>query len=187
MTLLVLGLVLWTAAHLLKPAAPAARASLAASLGAGPARGIAAGVIGLGLILMIVGYRGAPVVPVYDPPAWGQHLNNVAMLAAVGLMGVGRSKGRLRAWLRHPMLTGVLVWALAHLLVNGDAASLVLFGWLGAWAVVSMLLINRRDPVWVRPAPGTAAGDLRLVLIALVLYALIAAVHTWLGYYPFPR
>jgi uncharacterized membrane protein len=175
MTLLVPGLILWTAAHLLKPAAPEARASLAASLGAGPARGI------------VAGYRGAPVVPVYDPPAWGLHLNNLAMLAAVGLMGVGRSKGRLRSWLRHPMLTGVLVWALAHLLVNGDVASLVLFGWLGAWAVVSMLLINRNQPVWVRPEPGTAAGDLRLVLIALVLYALIAAVHTWLGYYPFPR
>ena len=38
-----------------------------------------------------------------------------------------------RGWLRHPMLTGVVVWAVAHLLVNGDAASLVLFGW--PWAL----------------------------------------------------
>ena len=57
------------------------------------------------------------------------------MLVAVALIGAGHSKGRARGWLRHPMLTGVVVWAVAHLLVNGDVASLVLFGWLGLWAV----------------------------------------------------
>ena len=64
-------------------------------------------------------------MPVYDPPAWGIHVNNLADVRAPSLlMGAGRSKGRARAWLRHPMLTGVVVWALAHLLVNGDVASL---------------------------------------------------------------
>ena len=50
-------------------------------------------------------------------------------------MGAGQSKGHARALLRHPMLTGVLVWALAHLLVNGDEASLILFGWMAVWAL----------------------------------------------------
>jgi uncharacterized membrane protein len=85
------------------------------------------------------------------------------------------------------MLTGVIVWAVAHLLVNGDVASLVLFGWLGAWAVANMMLINSREPAWVRPEPGPLSGDIRLAAIALVVFALLAAVHTWLGYYPFPR
>ena len=93
-------------------------------------------------------------MPVYDPPAWGIHLNNLAMFFAVALMGAGQSKGHARAWLRHPMLTGVLVWAFAHLLVNGDAASLILFGWMAVWALASMALINAREPAWVRPAPG---------------------------------
>jgi uncharacterized membrane protein len=187
MILLVLGLILWTVAHMLKRAAPAARGGLAAAVGEGPSKGIMAAAILAGLILMIVGYRGAAFVPVYDPPSWGIHVNNLAMLAAVALMGAGRSKGRARSWLRHPMLTGVIVWAVAHLLVNGDVASLVLFGWLGAWAVANMLLINSREPVWVRPEPGPLSGDIRLAAIALVGFALLAAVHTWLGYYPFPR
>lgn len=187
MTLLVIGLIVWTVAHMLKRAAPAARGGLTAVVGAGPSKGIMAAAIVVGVILMIVGYRAAAFVPVYDPPAWGIHVNNLAMLFAVGLMGAGQSKGRARAWLRHPMLTGVIVWALAHLLVNGDVASLVLFGWLGAWAVASILLINSREPGWVRPAPGPVSGDIRLVLITLVIYGLIAAVHTWLGYFPFPR
>jgi uncharacterized membrane protein len=187
MTLLVLGLVLWTAAHLFKRLAPGARASLDRAVGDGPAKGAIALVILAGVVLMVIGYRAAPVAPVYAPPAWGIHVNNLAMFAAVLLMGAGRSKSRARAWLRNPMLTGVAVWALAHLLVNGDVASLVLFGWLGLWAVGSIALIDAQDPAWTRPEPGTTAGDIRLVVIAAVIYAVIAAIHAWLGYWPFPQ
>lgn len=186
MTLLVLGLLVWTAAHLLGRALPEARASLVRAVGAGPSRGIMALCIGAGLVLIVVGYRRAPFVGIYDPPSWGIHVNNLMMLGAVALMGAGRSRGRARSWLRHPMLTGVTVWAVAHLLVNGDAASLLMFGWLGLWAVVSMLVINAREPAWVRPAPGPASGDLRLAVITLAVFAVIATVHTWLGYWPFP-
>jgi uncharacterized membrane protein len=187
MTLLIAGLLIWTVAHMFKRTAPAARGEMAAAMGAGPSRGVMALAILAGLILMIIGYRGAPVVPVYDPPRWGIHVNNLLMLAALVLMGAGKSKGRARAWLRHPMLTGVGVWAVAHLLVNGDLASLLLFGWIGAWSVANMALINAREPKWVRPTPGPVSGDIRLMVIAVVLYAAIAAIHTWLGYFPFPR
>jgi uncharacterized membrane protein len=186
MTLLVLGLLIWTAAHLFGRVLPEARASLGRAVGDGPLKGIVALFIGLGLVLIIIGYRRAPFVQLYDPPAWGIHVNNLMMLGAVLLMGAGKSRGRARSWLRHPMLSGVLVWAVAHLLVNGDAASLVMFGWLGLWAVATMLLINAREPDWVRPAPGPASGDVRLVLISLVVFAGIVTVHTWLGYWPFP-
>jgi uncharacterized membrane protein len=187
MSLLVLGLIVWTAAHMFKRAAPDARDGLASALGEGPSRGIMALAIVVGLVLIIVGYRRAPFEPVYDPPSWGIHLNNLLMLGAVALMGAGRSKGRARSWLRHPMLTGVIVWAIAHLLVNGDVASLVMFGWLGAWAIASMVLVNAREPAWVRPAPGPVSGDIRLAVIAIVLFAVIATIHTWLGYWPFPQ
>ncbi len=187
MTLLILGLVVWTAAHLFKPALPAARESLAQKVGAGPAKGIMALLIALGLVLIVVGYRRAPFVPVYDPPGWGIHLNNLMMLVAVFLMGAGKSKGHARSWLRNPMLTGVVVWAVAHILVNGDAASLLMFGGLGFWAVTAMLIIDMREPAWNRPAPGPVSGDIRLVIISLVVFAVIVAVHTWLGYPPFPR
>jgi uncharacterized membrane protein len=187
MTLLIAGLLLWSVAHFFKRAAPAARGEMAATMGAKPSYGLMAVVILVSLVLIVIGFRRAPTVPVYDPPSWGIHLNNLLMLGAVALFGAGKSKGRARAWFRHPMLIGVVVWAVAHLLVNGDVASLVLFGWMAVWAIASMLLINAREPVWVRPAPGTAKGDIRLAVIAIVLYAVIAGVHTWLGYYPFPR
>jgi uncharacterized membrane protein len=186
MTLLILGLILWTAAHFFRRLAPGARASLARSLGEGPSKGAVAAVIAVGLVLIIVGYRRAGFTAVYDPPSWGIHLNNLLMLIAVGLIGASHSKSHVRGWLRNPMLTGVVVWAVAHLLVNGDVASLVLFGWMGLWALADILTIDASDPV--KPAPvASVAGDVRLVVITLVVFAVIAAIHTWLGYYPFPR
>ncbi len=86
-------------------------------------KGVIAGAIVLGMVLMVIGYRAADFIPVYDPPAWTRHLNNLLMVISVILFGVGSSKSPMRAWLRHPMLTGFLLWAVAHLLVNGDLAS----------------------------------------------------------------
>lgn len=187
MSLLILGLMVWTFAHVFKRAMPGARAALADRLGAGPARGVMALAILAGLVLIVIGFRSAPFIPIYQPPSWGIHLNNLLMFGAVMLFGAGRSKGHARALLRHPMLTGVVVWAVAHLLVNGDEASLILFGWMAAWAVASMALVNAREPAWIRPAPGPWSGDARLVVIAAVIYAVIATVHTLLGYWPFPQ
>jgi uncharacterized membrane protein len=185
MTLLLAGLVLWTLAHLFKPALPDARAALAARLGPAPSKGVVALFIGLGLVLIVVGFREAPVESVWFPPAWTVHLNNLLMLIAVALLGLGHSKSRARGWVRDPMLTGVLLWAIAHLLVNGDVASIVLFAWMGAWALVEMGFA-RRKPAPVPPA-GSLAGDIRFALITLVVFAVIAAIHTWLGYPPFPQ
>jgi uncharacterized membrane protein len=187
MIVLVLGLLTWSLVHALRRTAPDARATLGTRLGERGSRGVIAAAIAVGLLLMIAGYRMAPVVPLYTPPSWGVHLNNLLMLGAVALFGLGSSKSRARGWLRHPMLTGVIVWAAAHLLVNGDLASLVLFGGLALWAIGEMVLINANAGPWQRPAPGSAAGDLRLVLITLAVFAVITMIHTWLGYWPFPR
>jgi uncharacterized membrane protein len=187
MTLLILGILLWIGAHAFVRLAPGARADLNARLGEGPAKGVVAAAIAIGLVLMVIGYRAAPFVAVYDPPGWTIHLNNLMMLAAVALVGMGMSKGRARSWLRHPMLTGVIVWAVAHLLVNGDLASLVLFGGLGIWAVASIVMINAGTAPWQRPAPGPVSGDIRLAVITLAVFAVIAGIHTWLGYWPFPQ
>lgn len=186
MTLLVLGLAIWFLAHTFKSAAPRARAALTERLGAGPSRGLVAVVILVGLVLMIVGFRSAPYIAVYTPASWAIHLNNLLMIGAVVLFGAANSTSRIKQRLRNPMLTGVVVWAIAHLLVNGDLASLILFGGLGAWAIVNIRLIDVASP-WVRPTPGPVAVEVRLGIISLVVFAGIAAIHTWLGYWPFPQ
>jgi uncharacterized membrane protein len=136
---------------------------------------------------MVLGYRWSDFVPVYEPPLWTRHLNNLLMLFAVYLFAVSGARTWLHRKMRHPMLTGLLVWAVAHLLVNGDAASLVLFGTLGIWSVAEMLVINRAAPHWEPPAPRPASAEIRAVVITLVVYVVIGLVHGWIGPSPFMR
>ncbi|WP_299133647.1 NnrU family protein [uncultured Amaricoccus sp.] len=184
MTLLIVGLVVWSLAHAFKRAVPGERAALTERLGAGPSRGIMALLIAAGLVLMIIGYRAAPYIAVYTPPGWTVHLNNLLMLIAVLLFGASHSRSRIKGWLRNPMLTAVVIWAVAHLLVNGDLASLVLFGGLGTWAVVTMAMIDGAGD-WTPPVPGPVAAEARLGLITIVTFGAIVMIHTWLGYPPF--
>ena len=70
--------------------------------------------------------------------------------------------------------------------MNGDLASIILFGGLLAWAVVSVILINRAEPNWERPANPSVKNDVIAFGVGLVAYGITAAIHTWLGVYPFP-
>jgi len=180
MLILSLGVALWIAAHLFKRLAPLRRAALGDA-----AKGPIALVLLVALGLMVWGYTRADLVPVYSPLSGMGHANNALMLAALFLFGVGGTKGTLYPRMRHPMLWGAVVWAVAHLLVNGDLAAIILFGGILAWALVEMGLINFAAP-WAAPAAGRGLkGDAMNLAATLVLYALIAGAHIWLGHSPF--
>ena len=180
MTLLILGLLLWSQAHFFKRLAPARHAALGDR-----SKKIVAVLIVISVVVMIFGYRMADFIPIWSPPAFLTGINNLLMLAAFFLIGMSATKGRLKGWMRHPMLLAVKVWALAHLVVNGDLASIVLFGGMLAWAVVSVILINRAEPVYVRPEPGPASKDILLVVISVLTFVVAAVIHLALGVNPF--
>lgn len=183
MIVLVLGIILWWAAHLQKSLTPRLRDAMTERFGEDRRRGIIAGLILLSVVLMIIGFRMAPYEHLYETPVWGIHANNALMFVVIFLMGLGRSSGRARCWLRHPMLLGVLIWAGAHLLVNGDLASIILFGGLLAWAVATVIVINRTQPVWV---PKTAKPGAMPKAIAATIFAVVGImlIHNWLGVQP---
>ena len=179
--LMILGLALWIGAHFWKRLAPDNRASMGEK-----GKGIVALLTLLSIILMVIGYRGSAFVPVYDLGDGARYINNLLMLPAIALLGLGASKSRLWHEMRHPMLTGFSVWVFAHLLVNGDRDSIVLFGGLGIWSIIQMWLINRAEPNYAtKRKPGSMVGDIRLAVITVVLYAIIAGIHIWLGKNPF--
>ncbi|MEN8936191.1 MAG: NnrU family protein, partial [Planktotalea arctica] len=138
MTLLIAGLILWTVTHYFKRLMPAQRAAMGAK-----GRGPIAVLIVVSLLMMIFGYRWAEFISVWSPPSFFTHINNLLMLIAFFVFGMSATTGRLRGKMRHPMLLAVKIWAVAHLLVNGDLASIILFGGMLAWAVGSVILINR--------------------------------------------
>lgn len=176
---LILGVALWAYSHLMKRVTPGFRASL----GDGPGKGVAAVLSLVAIGLMIYGYGHAEPVELWTPPAFMRHINNTLMLIAVVLINLGASRGVMRTWMRHPMLTSVKVWALAHLLVNGDLSAVILFGGLLGWAVVDVILINKMEPAWVRPAPGPVRNDVIYVVLSLAAFGVIVVIHNWvLGY-----
>ncbi|MEM7545465.1 MAG: NnrU family protein [Pseudomonadota bacterium] len=186
MFVLSLGVALWSAVHFLPSVSPRLREDIIEGIGPKAYRGGFSALMVLALVLMIIGYRSADFWPVYDPPSWGVHLNNLAVLIAVYLLGAAGAKGWLATKIRHPMLTAVIVWAAAHLLVNGDEASLLLFGGMLLWAVAEIFMINRRTAGWAAPKWGGPVAEAKLIGLSLVFYAVIAFAHGWLlGVNPF--
>lgn len=180
MTLIVLGLALWSAAHLWKRIAPAHRAGFGEK-----GKGIVALLSVGAIVLMVIGYRGAEGTFYWGRTPALTGLNNLLMLFAVYLFATSGAKTRLTRWIRHPQLTAVKVWAVAHLMVNGDTPSFLLFGGLLGWGVVSVILINRAEGPRAPYHPVPIKKEITAVVATLIVFALISAVHIWLGYNPF--
>ena len=179
MTLIVLGLALWWAAHLWKRLAPASRASMGDA-----GKGVVAVAVLASVVLMVMGYRGVDQIDLWYPPAFLTHLNNLLMLFAVYLYAASGMKTRITKAIRHPQLTAVKTWAVAHLLVNGDLAAIVLFGGILAWAVVSVILINKAEPRPALPAPAPVGKEIGAVVGAVLVMGVVMMIHNWLGVAP---
>lgn len=176
--ILIVGVALWWAAHLFKRIAPARRETI----GRGP---VALAILG-SVVLMVIGYRMAPFTNIWYPPSFMVHINNLLVLIGFWMMSPAGKKGRLLAGVRHPMLMGFRMWAFAHLLVNGDLASVILFGGLLAWAVAEVPVINAAEPEWEKRTDGSLAKDAMFFAGTIVLVGVIGYVHGLIGPSPFP-
>lgn len=179
MTLIILGLALWWGAHLFKRVAPDARARMGDA-----GKGLATVLLLLSIVLMVIGYRGVDQIDVWYPPAFMVHLNNLLMLVAFYFYAASGLRTAIARKVRHPQLTGFKTWAVAHLLVNGDLASIILFGGLLAWAVVEVIVINRAQPEWVPPQPAPASNEIKAIVGTVVIVGVVMAIHNWLGVQP---
>jgi uncharacterized membrane protein len=179
---LILGVALWWAAHLFKRLAPGLRESMGK-----PGKGAMALLILLSIVLMVIGYRMADGTVYWGRSPMWVGINNLLMIVAFYIYAVGGPKGK-RIWLgtklRHPQLTGFSIWAVAHLLVNGDTQSFILFGGLLVWAIVEMVLINAQDGPWTPPARAPQKKEITYVVITLVVVTVVMGIHYALGAQP---
>jgi uncharacterized membrane protein len=183
MTVLILGLALFIGVHSLGILAPAWRDRRAAQLGELPWKGLFALVSLVGFVLIVWGYDLARQNPVaiYAPPLWTRHLALLLMVPVFPLLLATYLPGRIQAKVGHPMLTAVKLWALAHLLANGNLGDVVLFGTFLAWAVADRISLKRRIAPSVPGAPAGKANDWIALAGGLVLYvAFLGGVHAWL-------
>lgn len=186
MMLLIMGLVLWFATHLFAVWAPGPRSGLTETMGTGGSKGLMAVLTVIAVALMVIGYQDAPYVEVWLPPAFLVHLNNLLMLVAVLIFIAGNIPSPVRNRIRHPQLTATKIWAAAHLLVNGDVASIILFGGILAWAVLAMIGTNKRDGKPPLDKPSTTLGLVIHLVATGAVFMVITLAHNWAGIWPFP-
>ena len=124
-------------------------------------------------------YRSAGYIQVWNPPFSIFHPIALVLLwfALVALTAAYAPPSRIKSILRHPMLVAVKVWALSHLLVNGDLGSLLLFGSLLAWAIYDRIAVKRRGDQGAPVVSSFGRNDVIVVLIGTVAYAAILWLH----------
>ncbi len=174
---LILGVVIWSALHLFPAVAQGARSRVVKAMGEGPYKGLFALLLVASIALIVVGWIISDSRAVYDPPGWGSGAAKALVLVALVLFVSTVTKTNIKGLVRHPQLSGVLVWAIAHLLANGDSHGLIVFGGMGLWAIVEMAAVSRRDGPWQRPERQSTLRELLPVGVAVVAYALILLVH----------
>ena len=170
---MILGLVLFLGTHLVTTKR-VLRTQLIAQYGQGTYKIAYAVVSVAGLALIVWGfarYRATGWIDVWTPPMAMKHVAVGLMLIAVIMLVSAYIRGRIYTTLKHPMLAAVKVWALAHLLANGDLGSIILFGSFLAWAVFDRISLKRRSDAGGPPIPvGGVGNDVIAVAVGVVAY-----------------
>ena len=183
MTLLLIGLVLFFAAHSVSVFNEGWRNRLVGKIGLIPWK-ISYSLVSIaGLALIVNGYGDTRLDPVifYTPPSWTRHLAFLHLLPVFPLLLAASFPGRIQSMAKHPLLVATKLWASAHLLVNGSLADVVLFGSFLVWAVMDRISVARRTPRPTPGAPPSRANDFIVVLGGLALYAaFVLWLHAWL-------
>jgi uncharacterized membrane protein len=171
MLILILGLVIFLGTHVFTMRREA-RAAAIARLGEGPYKGLYSLVSFVGLVLIVWGfgrYRAHDWIDIWYPPVWTRHLSLLLVWAAFVCLAAAYLPGRIKRALKHPMLAAVKIWALSHLLANGDLGSILLFGSILAWAVMARISVKRRrDEVRDHGGPLAEPAGWRNDILALV-------------------
>lgn len=178
MALLILGMVVFLSAHLV-PSFVELRRKLVGWKGETVYLICYSLVSAMGLALIITGKATAAYVPIWEAPRWMNHLTMTVMLPSVILVAAAYIPNNLKRFIRHPFLWGFTLWALSHLLVNGDLGSLILFGGIGAFAVFDMWSANRRG---AQPSDKKVPFymDILLISVGLIAYGVVIYVHPYL-------
>ena len=170
---MIVGLVVFLGAHTLTTQREL-RARLIGSIGEAGYKAGYAVVSLVGLVLIVWGfahYRAAGLWPVWSPPTALKHLNVALMLPAVILVVAAYIRGRIYTAVKHPMLSGVKLWAFGHLLANGDLGGIILFAAVLAWAVYDRITLKHRSDPGAPPIPvGGGKNDIIAIIVGTIVY-----------------
>jgi len=168
MALLIAGLILFLGAHSTRVFADDWRTSMLERLGEKKWKGLITLLSIAGFVLLILGYDQARMttVALWQPSLWARHLAIVLNLLAFVLLAAAYvPRNSIKAKIGHPMIAGVKIWALAHLLANGTLVDVLLFGTFLIWAVLDFRTSRRRDRMNATTYPSGALANTLLTLV----------------------
>ncbi|MBB36949.1 MAG: NnrU family protein [Hirschia sp.] len=186
MSYLYLGIVLFFTAHVVAAMRSRGPGNLREKIGYGPYMGLFSLVSGSGLALMIWGYGQARIDPTnilfWTSPEWTRHIVLAIMpISLILLVSAYVPTGHIKKCVKHPMLAAVKIWAAAHLIYNGDLASVLLFGSFLAYAVFSRIMAKRRGDNGPAISKASVKGDLIAIILGLGFYVVtVLWLHTLL-------
>ena len=179
LAVLVIGLVVFIGAHVFVTRRKA-RTALIERIGAWPYRVLFALVAIAGIALIAWGfaaYRQAGYIQVWTPPGWARHVTVALVWPAIILATAAYIPGDIKRTLKHPLLVGVKLWAVAHLISNGDLGGIILFGSILAWAVYDRITLKRRTDAGAPPIPvGGRRNDVIAVVVGTIIYLALGLV-----------
>ena len=199
MEMMILGLILFLGTHSLRIFAEDFRTSAIERMGPNAFKGVYSLISLAGIILMAKGHDNALVSSTWGwtPATFTRHLAVLLMLfAIIMLVSTYIPNNHIKSKLKHPMILSVKVWALAHLISNGEGANVILFGSFLAWAVIDFRFARQRDRQITHDIAGelsisssatnsTASTIICVLLGAVIWIALVAYLHNLLfGVYP---
>ena len=181
MFVLTLGLVLWAAVHFVPSIGQPIKRGWIELLGQ---RGYTISfsiIVIISLLLIVLGWRSTTPTQLYALPDFVKPIAIVLMVIAFVLFGAAKHPTRIKRFVRHPQLVSIIVWSIAHLLLNGDSRSVLLFGWFGCWAILEIIAINRRDGEWIKAQAPSWGQEAKGFAISLVILIVAAAAHPFIA------
>ena len=181
MILLIIGLALWSGVHFIPSLAVPFREQLITKFGETPYKIIFAILIVSSIVVMVFGWRSIDPVNMYVLPEWSRPTTSLLVLITFILFSAAHSTTNIKRVIRHPQLTGLVLWSIGHLLSNGDNRSLILFGTLGVWAVLEIILISKREGAWVKSEPASIKSEVLVLTKGLVMFAVFLFAHPYIS------
>lgn len=177
MALLLAGITVWFAVHLFPAVAPTSRENAIFKLGENAYKGIFSLLVLTALLMIVFGWKSSVPTTVYGPPVAPGLLSSSMVFAAFVLFFSSSFDSHAKRILRHPQMAGTLLWAAAHLLTSGDSRSLALFGGFAAWALLEIVLCNRRDGPRAELPAASLKFDLAAIVVGGAAWALVGHFH----------
>jgi len=172
---LIIGLLILIGIHLL-PSVPVKRQQLINRLGETGYQLLFSVIALIGLIILIMGKAQAQLIPLWQPPAWGADVALFMMPLAFILLVAAYIPSHIKRLTPHPLLWGVILWALVHLLTNGDLASIILFASFAVFSVFDIFSANKRG-AQRSIAHYSWINDAVVVVVGLLFYSLLLFLH----------